>query len=65
MSEGAGDTEGWEDDLQGVAGGLGEAGEAGGGAPPPPPAGLRVGWLIMASWRRLRTSSAVARCSGV
>lgn len=64
IKEGAGETVGCEDTLQGVLGGLGEDGETGGGALPPE-AGVRLGWLIMASCRRLLTSSAVARWSGV
>lgn len=64
IKEGAGETVGWAEALHGVLGGLGEDGETGGGALPPV-AGVRLGWLIMASCRRLLTSSAVARCRGV
>lgn len=64
MSEGAGDTVDCEALLEGVPGGFGEAGDTGGGAAPPA-AGAKAGWLIMASCSKLRTSSAVAKCSGV
>ena len=59
-SDGAGDT---VRGLTGDGGTLGEAGEGVAGPLVAPPD--KLGWMIMASCRRLRTSSAVARCRGV